>query len=107
MLVALCVGPTWSGAWPAGLFYLSISLQRKLSEVFYSFLSSQMTEDTRLEAPKFDGASTAFANYGEKVSIWKKIATLGPANRAAHLLSHMSDVARKVCALAGRDVVRK
>ena len=68
---------------------------------FYLFHSSQMTGVTRLEAPKFDGASTAFANYEEKVSIWKKIATLGPDKRAAHLLLHMSDVARKVLRAGG------
>ena len=64
-----------------------------------------MTEDTRLEAPKFDGASTAFANYGEKVSIWKKIATLSPDKKAAHLLSRMSDAAREVCMRMGEDGV--
>ena len=38
-----------------------------------------------------------FADYEEKVLLWKLAATMEPAEKAAHLLSHMSDVARQVC----------
>ena len=58
-----------------------------------------------MEVPEFDGTSAAFANYEDKVSIWKKVATLGPVRKAAHLLLHMSDLARKVCARAGKDLI--
>ena len=35
----------------------------------------------------------------------KRISAMGPAKKAAHLLLHMSDVARKVCLSVGKDVI--
>ena len=35
-----------------------------------------------------------------------KTSTMDPDKKAAHLLLHMSDAARKVCVAAGRDVAR-
>ena len=56
-----------------------------------------MTEVARAEVPTFDGRAGSFANYVEKVILRKRISTMGPEKEAAHLLLHMSDVARKVC----------
>ena len=64
-----------------------------------------MAEVTHAEVLKFDGTSTAFANYAEKATLWKKVATVGAGKKVAHLLLHMSDVARKVCMRVGKDVI--
>ena len=64
-----------------------------------------MTEVAHAEAPKFDGASNAFANYEAKGALRKKASTLGAGKKAAHLLPHMSDVAREVCMRVGKDAI--
>ena len=64
-----------------------------------------MTDVTHTEDPKFDGRAGSFASYDEKVTLRKRISAMGPAKKAAHLLLHMSYVARKVCLPAGRDVI--
>ena len=64
-----------------------------------------MAEVTHAEAPKFDGHAGSFPNYEVKVILRKRVSTMGPEKEAAHLLLHMSDVARNVCVSVGRDVV--
>ena len=63
-----------------------------------------MTEVARAEVPELGGNSGSFANYEAKETLWKKILTMGPDKKAAHLLLHMSDVARDFCVTAGEDV---
>ena len=58
-----------------------------------------------MHAPAFDGHTASFANCEEKVATRNQIATMEPQQRAANLLLHMTDVARKVCLAAGKDVV--
>ena len=64
-----------------------------------------MTEVTRAEAPKFDGSGGPPVNFEEKVLLWKRAPAMEPGKKAAHLLLHLSDVARKVCLSVGRDVI--
>ena len=64
-----------------------------------------MTKVASTEAPKFGGRPTSFANYDEKVHLWKRVSTMDPEKGAAHLLLHTSDVPRKVCLSVGEDVV--
>ena len=64
-----------------------------------------MAEVTHAEAPKFDGSGGSFANYEEKVLLWKRAPAMEPEKMAAHLLLHMSDVARKESLSVGRDVI--
>ena len=45
------------------------------------------------------------ANYEEKVLLRGRASAMGPEKKAAHLLLHMSDVARKVCLSAGRYAI--
>ena len=61
-----------------------------------------MAEVTHAEVPKFDRSAGAFANYEETVLLLRRAPTMDPEKKAAHLLRHMSDVARKVCLNAGR-----
>ena len=58
-----------------------------------------------MHVPTFDGQRSSFLNYEAKVTLWKNISPLEPAKKASHLLSHMADVARKVCLTIGKDVV--
>ena len=46
----------------------------------------------------------SFANYEEKVLLRPRASAAEPEKKAAHLLLHISDVARNVCLSAGRDV---
>ena len=64
-----------------------------------------MTEVTHTGVPKFDGHAGPFANYEEKVTLRKRLSTMGPGKKAAHLLLRTSDVARKVCLSVGRDFI--
>ena len=64
-----------------------------------------LTEVTQTDVPKFDGSTGSFANYGEKGLSWKRASAMEPEKQAAHLLLHMSDVARKVCLNVVRDVI--
>ena len=69
------------------------------------FLFSCMVDHLQIVVPSFDGKRNSFLNYEEKVLIWRNISPLPPDQKASHLLLHMSDVARKVCLTAGKDVV--
>ena len=80
------------------------SISKNLSD-FFLLPSLGMTEVAHTEVPKFDGRARPFANYEEKVTLRKRTPALGPEKKAAHLLLHMSDVARKVCLPVGRDVI--
>ena len=62
-----------------------------------------MAEVAPAKVPKFGGKAGPLANYEEKVTPWKRISTLGPEKKAAHLLLHMYDVARMVCLSVGRN----
>ena len=64
-----------------------------------------MAEVATAEGPKFDGEAGSLANYEEEVTLWKRISTLGPERKAAHLFFHMSDVARKARLSVGRSVI--
>ena len=64
-----------------------------------------MTDGTHAEGPNFVGNGGSFANYKKKVPLWKRVSTMGPETKAAHLLLHMSDVARDVRPSVGRDVI--
>ena len=55
--------------------------------------------------PTFDGHASSFANYEENVISRNQISTLDPQKRAANLLLHVSDIARKVCVPVGKDSV--
>ena len=56
-----------------------------------------MAEVAHTEVPKFDGCAGSFANYDAEVNLWKRISAMEHERMAAHLLLHMSDVARRVC----------
>ena len=45
------------------------------------------------------------ADFEEKAALRSQILTTGPRKRAANLLLHVSDVARKVCRAVGQNVV--
>ena len=64
-----------------------------------------MAEVTHAEVPKFDGSGGPLVNFEEKVLLWKRAPAMEPGKKAAHLLLHLSDVARKVCLSARRDVI--
>ena len=76
----------------------------KFFDIFFLLPFPGATEVTTTEAPKFDGRAGSFANYEETVNLRKRISAMGPGKEAAHLLLHMSDVARTVCLSAGRGV---
>ena len=58
-----------------------------------------------MHVPAFDGRASSFANYEAKVISRDQISTLGPQERSANLLLHMSDIARKVCMSVGKGSV--
>ena len=58
-----------------------------------------------MDVPVFDGHASPFAHYEETVTLWNRIATTDPQKRAANLLFHETDAARKVCMAAGKDGV--
>ena len=64
-----------------------------------------ITEVAHTEVPKFDGRAGPFADYDEKVALRKRASAMGPEKKAAHLLRHMSGVARKVRLPVGRGVI--
>ena len=64
---------------------------------------SEVPNFTRV--PSFDGQPSSFANYEVNVIPRNRIATFGAAKRASNLLVNMADVARKVCAMAGKDCI--
>ena len=64
-----------------------------------------MTDGTHAEGPNFVGNGGSFANYEKKVLLGKRVSTMGPETKAAHMLLHMSDVARDVCPSVGRGVI--
>ena len=78
---------------------------RILFDFFSSFRLSGMSDVTHTQVPAFDGHAGSSANLDEKVISRKKISTMAPEERAAHLLLHLSDAAREVCVTAGKDVV--
>ena len=69
------------------------------------FLFFFMMDHLQVVVPSFDGKRESFLNYEEKVLIWRNISPLPADQQASHLLLQMSDVARKVCLTAGKDVV--
>ena len=65
-----------------------------------------MTEVTDFtHVPSFDGQASSFANYEEKAILWNQIPTLDARKRAANLLSHMADIARKVSMGVSKDFI--
>ena len=78
---------------------------QKLFDISPLLPSSGMTEVANVEVPKFDGRAGSSANYEEKVNLRKRIPAMDPAEKAAHLLLHTSDVARKVCSSVGEDAI--
>ena len=65
-----------------------------------------MSDVTNLiNAPAFDGRAGSFANFEEKVAPRNQISTMDPRERAANLLLHMSDVARKASMTVGKGVI--
>ena len=58
-----------------------------------------------MRAPMFDGQAFSYANNEEKVMLWNQMSTLDPQKRAANLLLHMSNAARKVRVTVGGDVI--
>ena len=67
--------------------------------------SSGMAEVAHTEVPKLYGPAGSFANYEETLTLRKCNSAMDPAKKAARLLLHMLDVARKVCLSIGRDVI--
>ena len=59
----------------------------------------------QVQVPSFDGQRNSFLNYEEKVLLRQDISPSDPGKKAAHLLLHMADVARKVCLTVGKDVI--
>ena len=55
--------------------------------------------------PSFDGNASSLATYEEKVISRTQTAYTDPAKRAANLLLHMADTARKVFMTVGKDCV--
>ena len=51
----------------------------------------------------FDGNASSFAKNEEKVILWNQISTVGPQERDANLLLHMTDIERNVCMSVGKD----
>ena len=60
---------------------------------------------TETHVPTFDGRAPSFTNYEEKATLWNQISPLDPQKRASNFLLRVADVARKVCASAGKDVL--
>ena len=58
-----------------------------------------------MNAPAHDGRAGSFANLEEEAVLRHQISTTDPQKRAATLLLHTSDVARKLCMTVGKDVV--
>ena len=60
-----------------------------------------------MNAPAFDGRAGSFVNFEAKVALRNQILTIDQQKRAANLLLHMSDVARRVSATAGTYAVEE
>ena len=60
---------------------------------------------TLTHVPSFGGQASSAANYEEQVALRNRIRPSDPRRRAADLFLHVSDVARKVCATAGKDAI--
>ena len=58
-----------------------------------------------MHVPTSDGHASSFANYEEKITSRNQICIVDPRKRAANLLSHMTDVERKVCTSVGKDSI--
>ena len=58
-----------------------------------------------MHLPAFDGHASWYASYDEQVILRGQIATVDPPKRAANLLLHMSDIARRVCMSVGNDSI--
>ena len=67
-----------------------------------------MTNKTNYpQLPSFGGEASSFANYGEQVISRNQIPTIEPSKRAADLLLHMADIARKARMTVGKDHIKK
>ena len=56
-------------------------------------------------APCIDGWGESLENYARQVELWRQVANLDPAKRAAVLFLEMDTLARKVCMAAGGDLI--
>ena len=72
----------------------------------FVFISNAMPEVTNLtHVPSVDGNAPSFANHKEKMIFRNQISIAKPQKRAADLLLHMADIARKVRMTIRRDQI--
>ena len=64
---------------------------------------SDVTDVTHVSA--IDGHASLFTNYEDKVTLRGQIAALDPQKRAASLILHTTDIARKACGSAAKGDV--
>ena len=87
------------------VFFPSRQLKKKFREFVCIRLLPIAGVANVMQVPSFDGAAPSFANYEVEVTPRNHISTSGPKKRAANLLLHMSDAARKVCMSVGRKLL--
>ena len=55
--------------------------------------------------PSFDGKSSSFLDYGQRVRVWNGSTDIPPEKRSALVILHMDATARRVCLFSGGDTL--
>ena len=53
--------------------------------------------------PTFDGKSSSFMDFEQRVALWNRTTEVHPAQRASRLVLHMTPFARQICLQNGGD----